>query len=214
MKNKLTISEQLASYLLKIEAVKINVENPFTWASGIRSPIYCDNRKILSFPDIREYVSKALSEQVKTQFAEADVIAGVATGAIAHGVLVAQILDLPFVYVRSTKKEHGLGNQIEGYLPPGKKVVVIEDLISTGQSSLSAVDALINAQAEVLGMVAIFTYGLPQARQNMEDAKVSISTLSDFDTLIQQAISEGLLHHSKTELLENWKQNPHQWRAM
>lgn len=214
MKNKLTISEQLASYLLKIEAVKINVENPFTWASGIQSPIYCDNRKILSFPDIREYVSKALSEQVKTQFAEADVIAGVATGAIAHGVLVAQILDLPFVYVRSTKKEHGLGNQIEGYLPPGKKVVVIEDLISTGQSSLSAVDALINAQAEVLGMVAIFTYGLPQARQNMEDAKVSISTLSDFDTLIQQAISEGLLHHSKTELLENWKQNPHQWRAM
>lgn len=214
MKNKLTISEQLASYLLKIEAVKINVENPFTWASGIQSPIYCDNRKILSFPDIREYVSKALSEQVKTQFAEADVIAGVATGAIAHGVLVAQILDLPFVYVRSTKKEHGLGNQIEGYLPPGKKLVVIEDLISTGQSSLSAVDALINAQAEVLGMVAIFTYGLPQARQNMEDAKVSISTLSDFDTLIQQAISEGLLHHSKTELLENWKQNPHQWRAM
>ncbi|MFP4289634.1 MAG: orotate phosphoribosyltransferase [Bacteroidales bacterium] len=213
MKNTLTTSEQLASHLLQIEAIKINIDEPFTWASGIRSPIYCDNRKILSFPEVRKYVSESLSNQVKQRFGEAEVIAGVATGAIAHGVLVAGILNLPFVYVRSTKKSHGLGNQIEGYLEPGKKIVVIEDLISTGQSSLSAVDALINAQAEVLGMVAIFTYGLPQATQNMQQAKISLFTLSDFDTLIQQAIREGLLHHSKTEILESWKQNPHSWKA-
>jgi len=213
LKNTLTTSEQLASHLLQIEAVKINIDEPFTWASGIQSPIYCDNRKILSFPDVRKYVSESLSNQVREKFGEADLIAGVATGAIAHGVLVAGILNLPFVYVRSTKKTHGLGNQIEGYLPPGKKVVVIEDLISTGQSSLSAVDALINAQAEVLGMVAIFTYGLPQAAQNMDEAKISLITLSDFDTLIHQAIRKGLLHHSKTEILENWKQNPHGWKV-
>ncbi|MFW5891914.1 MAG: orotate phosphoribosyltransferase [Bacteroidota bacterium] len=213
MKNTLTTSEKLASYLLKIGAVKINVEEPFTWASGIQSPIYCDNRKILSFPEVRKFVIESLNDQVKEKFSNAGMIAGVATGAIAHGVLVASKLNLPFVYVRSARKSHGLGNQIEGYLEPGKKVVVIEDLISTGQSSLSAVDALINAQAEVLGMLAIFTYGLPQAAQNMQESKISLFTLSDFDTLIQQAIREGLIHHSKTEILENWKQNPHSWKA-
>lgn len=206
------ISEKVAKYLLEIKAVKLNVTEPFTWASGLKSPIYCDNRRILSFPEVRNYVRKSLAQKVKEYYPEAEVIAGVATGAIAHGVLAAEELDLPFVYVRSTQKEHGLGNQVEGHLPEGKKVVVIEDLVSTGQSSLAAVDALINAKVEVLGMIAIFTYGLENADENMKSAKCTLHTLTDFNTLIRQAVNMGVMHHSSLDSLEKWREDPKAWR--
>lgn len=206
------IAEKTARHLLEIEAVKLNVNQPFTWASGLKSPIYCDNRRILSFPEVRTYVKEQLANTVKTHFSDAEVVAGVATGAIAHGAMVAETLSKPFVYVRSSAKEHGLGNQVEGFLPPGKKVVVIEDLISTGQSSLAAVDALVNEKAIVLGMVAIFTYGLDRAKNNMESAKCNLITLTDFDTLIQQAVNMGVMHHTSLESLERWKENPQQWK--
>ncbi len=212
MDNLAGIPEKVASYLLEIKAVKLNVKEPFTWASGIKSPIYCDNRRILSYPEVRTYVRDGLCATVKEHFSGAEVIAGVATGAIAHGMLVAQELGLPFIYVRSAGKDHGLGNQIEGEIPVGKKVVVIEDLVSTGQSSLSAVDALINAKCEVMGMVAIFTYGLERASQNMESAQCPLHTLTDFNTLVKQAINSGFLHHSNMETLEQWRENPQEWR--
>lgn len=204
-------AQQVAAHLLNIQAVKLNTREPFTWASGLRSPIYCDNRRILSYPQARDYVRDALVGKVKEHFPQAEYIAGVATGAIAHGVLVAQQMELPFVYVRSAGKGHGLGNQIEGELPPAKKVVVIEDLVSTGQSSLSAVDALINAKAEVLGMVAIFTYGLDQAAENMQSAQCPLFTLTDFNTLVQEAVNAGFLHHSSLETLEKWREDPQAW---
>lgn len=206
------VAEQVAKYLLEIEAVKLNVNHPFTWASGIKSPIYCDNRRILSFPEARSFVRESLAAMVKELYPQVEIIAGVATGAIAHGVLVAQSLDLPFVYVRSSQKEHGLGNQIEGFLPEGKKVVVIEDLVSTGQSSLAAVDALLGAKSDVLGMIAIFTYGLDKAAENMESAKCPLHTLTNFNILIQQAVNMGVMHHSSLESLEEWRLNPSGWR--
>jgi orotate phosphoribosyltransferase len=205
------VAENVASHLLNIKAVKLNVNEPFTWASGIKSPIYCDNRRILSHPEVRDYVKKALSQKVKKHFPGAEVIAGVATGAIAHGVLVAQELNLPFVYVRSSQKGHGLGNQIEGDLPEGSKVAVIEDLVSTGQSSLAAVDALIGAKSQVLGMIAIFTYGLDRATENMESAKCPLYTLSNYNVLIKQAINMGVIHHSSLDTLEKWRENPQGW---
>ncbi len=206
------IADKVAQYLLEIQAVKLNVSEPFTWASGLKSPIYCDNRRILSFPEARNYVRKSLAQKVRDHFPDAEVVAGVATGAIAHGVLVAEELDLPFVYMRSTQKEHGLGNQVEGYLPAGKKVVVIEDLVSTGQSSLAAVDTLINEKAEVLGMIAIFTYGLENSIENMKSAKCTLYTLTDFSTLIKQAVNMGVMHHSSLDSLEQWRENPKAWR--
>lgn len=206
------VAEKTARHLLEIEAVKLNVNQPFTWASGLKSPIYCDNRRILSFPEVRTFVKEQLANTVKAHFSDAEVVAGVATGAIAHGALVADALNKPFVYVRSSAKEHGLGNQVEGFLQPGKNVVVIEDLISTGQSSLAAVDALVNEKASVLGMVAIFTYGLDRAKNNMESAKCNLITLTDFDTLIQQAVNMGVMHHTSLESLERWKENPQQWK--
>ncbi len=205
------VAEKVAQFLLEIEAVKLNVTVPFTWASGLKSPIYCDNRRILSFPEARNYVRDSLAEMVKEIYPQCEVIAGVATGAIAHGVLVAEKLGLPFVYVRSSQKEHGLGNQIEGHLPQAKKVVVIEDLVSTGQSSLAAVDALHNAKSEVLGMIAIFTYGLAKATENMNSAKCPLHTLTNFNTLVQQAVNMGVMHHSNLESLEKWRSNPVSW---
>jgi orotate phosphoribosyltransferase len=205
------IDEKVAQYLLEIEAVRLNVNEPFTWASGLKSPIYCDNRRILSFPEVRDYVSESLALKVRELYPQAEIIAGVATGAIAHGVLAASRLNLPFIYVRSSQKEHGLGNQIEGYLPEGKKVVVIEDLVSTGQSSLAAVDALMNAKCEVLGMIAIFTYELEKAIANMEAAKCELHTLTNFSELIQQAVKMGKMHHSSLDSLEKWKSNPSVW---
>lgn len=211
MNNQGSIAEKVASLLLKIEAVKLNANEPFTWASGLKSPIYCDNRRILSFPDVRVFIRKSLAERVKQLYPDAQVLAGVATGAIAHGVLVAEELGLPFVYVRSKGKEHGLGNQIEGVTPEGKKVVVIEDLVSTGKSSLAAVDALLNAKSNVLGMIAIFTYGLVQADTNMKLAKCNLNALTNYDTLLKQAINEGFLHHSNKKALEMWRENPTEW---
>ncbi len=211
MESNLQVAEKVASYLLKINAVKLNAAEPFTWASGLKSPIYCDNRRILSFPEVRNFIKSALSDLVRTLYPKAEVVAGVATGAIAHGVLVAQDLDLPFIYVRSSGKQHGLGNQIEGVLPQGKKVVVIEDLVSTGKSSLSAVDALVDAGADVLGMIAIFSYGLDQAQRNMELAKCKLDTLTNYNILLKQAINEGLLHHSNKATLERWRENPQEW---
>jgi len=206
------IAEKVAQYLLEIEAVKLNASDPFTWASGLKSPIYCDNRRILSFPEVREFVAESLAGMVRKLYPEAEIIAGVATGAIAHGVLVAAKLNLPFVYVRSTQKSHGLGNQIEGFLPENKKVVVIEDLVSTGQSSLAAVDSIINANCEVLGMIAIFTYGLKKAIDNMESAKCKLDTLTNFNTLIDKAVKLGVMHHNNMQSLEEWQQNPENWR--
>lgn len=211
MKNQESTAEKVASFLLKIEAVKLNANKPFTWASGLKSPIYCDNRRILSFPDVRAFIKKSLAARVKQLYPDAEVLAGVATGAIAHGVLVAEELGLPFVYIRSKGKEHGLGNQIEGVSPEGKKVVVIEDLVSTGKSSLAAVDALLNAKSNVLGMIAIFTYGLEQADKNMKLAKCNLNTLTNYDTLLKQAINEGFLHHSNKKTLEMWRENPTEW---
>ncbi len=212
MENNIVVAEKVASYLLKIGAVKLNAVEPFTWASGLKSPIYCDNRKVLSFPEVRNYIGSALSDRVRELYPETEVVAGVATGAIAHGVLVARELDLPFIYVRSSGKQHGLGNQIEGVVPEGKKVVVIEDLVSTGKSSLAAMDALLDAGAEVMGMVAIFTYGLDQAKRNMELAKCKLDTLTNYHILLKQAINEGFLHHSNKTTLEMWRENPQEWR--
>lgn len=209
---ELEIAEKTASYLLNIKAVKLNVNNPYTWSSGILSPIYCDNRRILSYPEVRTYIAKSLSLIVQKYFPQTQVLAGVATGAIAHGVLVAQELGLPFVYVRSSQKGHGMGNQIEGELAEGSKVTVIEDLVSTGKSSLAAVDALINAKSEVLGMAAIFTYELERASENMAEAKCDLYTLTNYDTLIRQALNMGLIHHNSLDSLEKWKANPSGWK--
>lgn len=211
MDSNIAVAEKVASYLLKIDAVKLNAAEPFTWASGLKSPIYCDNRRVLSFPEVRNFIGSALSDRVRELYPEAEVIAGVATGAIAHGVLVARELDLPFVYVRSTGKQHGLGNQIEGVVPEGKRVVVIEDLVSTGKSSLLAVDTLIDAGADVLGMIAIFTYDLDQAQRNIELAKCKLDTLTNYHILLKQAINEGFIHHSNKATLERWRENPQEW---
>lgn len=204
-------ARKVAEYLLKIKAIKLQPSNPFTWASGWKSPIYCDNRLALSFPEVRNYVKESLAKAVIEKYPKPDVIAGVATGAIAQGVLVAQELNLPFVYVRSKAKEHGLSNQIEGYIEAGQNVVVIEDLISTGMSSLHAVDALRAADCNILGMAAIFTYGFDHARQRFEDAKCPLVTLSDYDNLLPTAVNSGYISQDQVELLQQWRKDPSSW---
>ncbi|MFN8700018.1 MAG: orotate phosphoribosyltransferase, partial [Flavobacteriales bacterium] len=179
---------KIAEFLLTIGAVRLNPENPFTWASGLRSPIYCDNRKTLSFPTIRDAVRDAFAEIIRTSYPKAQCIAGVATGGIAIGALAAQALNLPFIYVRSEAKKHGLNNQVEGHLEPGQRVVVIEDLVSTGKSSLQAVQALREAGAQIDGMVAIFTYGFEKAREQFAASGCRLETLSHFDALVTQAV--------------------------
>ncbi|MDL2320608.1 orotate phosphoribosyltransferase, partial [Alistipes sp. OttesenSCG-928-B03] len=179
---------EIAQSLLQIKAIKLSPANFFTWASGWHSPIYCDNRTTLSFPAVRDQIRDGFAAMVREKYPQAEVIAGVATGAIAHGVLVAEALGLPFIYVRSSPKAHGLTNQVEGYFEKGAKVVVIEDLVSTGGSSLSAVEALRDAGCDVLGMLAIFTYGFPTAAENFERAGVTLDTLSDYETMIPLAI--------------------------
>ncbi len=206
------IRQSVAEKLVQIKAIKLQPTNPFTWASGWKSPIYCDNRLTLSYPDIRDFIRDEFVRQVKATFPNVEVIAGVATGAIAQGVLVAQALNLPFVYVRSTAKSHGMGNQIEGFLPKDKNVVVIEDLISTGGSSLSAVEALRQEGAKVLGMVAIFTYDFEKARQNFEKANCELITLSDYHALLDYAISVNYIQSSQIETLKEWRQNPETWQ--
>lgn len=202
------IAKQTAQSLLQIKAIKLSPANLFTWASGWHSPIYCDNRKILSFPETRKLVYESFAKMIAEKYPEADIIAGVATGAIAHGVLVAEKMGKPFIYVRSAPKGHGLGNQIEGSLPEGAKVVVVEDLVSTGVSSLSAVEALRAAGAEVLGMVAIFTYGFPIAAEAFAKAEVKLDTLSNYETLIELAAAEGYVSESDLEFLGEWRKAP------
>lgn len=209
---KSEVANQVAVSLLEVAAVKLNPENPFQWASGWKSPIYCDNRLTLSFPKVRSYIAQQLSEAVKANFVGVDAIAGVATAGIPQGVLIAELLGLPFIYVRDKAKGHGMTNQIEGKLTPGQKVVVVEDLVSTGGSSLKAVDALKAAGAEVLGMVAIFTYGFPVADDNFKNAGVSLVCLSNYDALIPQAIEMGYVKSTELESLQAWRGNPAEWK--
>jgi len=204
-------AKKIANYLLQIKAIKLQPSNPFTWASGWKSPIYCDNRKTLSFPEVRSYIRDSFASIVNENYPEAELIAGVATGAIAHGALTAEKLGLPFIYVRSEAKGHGLGNQIEGYYEKGQKVVVIEDLISTGGSSLNAVRALREAGCEVLGMIAIFTYGFKKAEEGFTTEKCTLSTLSNYNTLVETAVESGYIGQTEVETLKKWRVDPSVW---
>ncbi|MFO7755539.1 MAG: orotate phosphoribosyltransferase [Bacteroidales bacterium] len=205
------IAKSIAAYLLQIKAIKLQPSNPFTWASGWKSPIYCDNRKTLSFPQVRQAIRDAFAGRVRELYPDAEVIAGVATGAIAHGVMVAEELGLPFIYVRSGAKGHGLGNRIEGFYEKGQKVVVIEDLISTGGSSLTAVNALREAGCNVQGMLAIFTYGFKKAEDNFRDNDCSLSTLSDYNSLVELAVETGYVTGDDMDTLAQWRQDPSNW---
>lgn len=206
------LKEIIAGQLLQIKAIKLQPANPFTWASGWISPIYCDNRKTLSYPDIRNFIKIQFARIIMEKWPEVDVIAGVATGAIAQGALVADLLGKPFVYVRSSPKGHGLENLIEGDLKPGQKVVVIEDLISTGGSSLKAVEALRNNGADVSGMLAIFTYGFQVAEDNFAAAGVEYKTLSNYEVLIKVAVESGYISADDLNALTDWRENPENWR--
>ena len=206
------IKKLFASKLLEVEAVKLQPENPFTWASGWRSPIYTDNRKTLSFPRLRSLVKLELCHLIQEHFPEAEAVAGVATGAIAQGALVADELGLPYCYVRPKPKDHGMGNQIEGEIKKGAKVVVVEDLISTGGSSLKAVAALRAYGVEVVGMVASFTYGFPVAEEAFREAGVQLFTLSDYEAVLAQAAQTGYIKESDIEVLAQWRRNPAEWR--
>ena len=203
---------KVAEFLLQIKAIKLQPANPFVWASGWKSPIYCDNRKTLSYPSIRTFIRQAYAELILDTFGKPDVIAGVATGGIAQGALVAQELGVPFIYVRTSAKAHGLGNQIEGDFEAGQKVVVIEDLISTGGSSLSAVSALRAAGCEVKGLVAIFSYGFEVAKNSFKEAKCPFETLSNYDFLIQEALRHEYINEADLESLKKWREDPSNWK--
>jgi orotate phosphoribosyltransferase len=205
------VAKKIAESLLQIKAIKLQPSNPFTWASGWKSPIYCDNRKTLSFPVVRSYIRDSFASLIRELYPQADMIAGVATGAISHGALAADKLELPFIYVRSGAKEHGLGNQIEGYYEKGQKVVVVEDLISTGGSSLNAVRALRDAGCEVLGMVAIFTYEFSKATEGFAAEKCRLNTLCNYTVLIETAVKAGYITESDVETLKKWRLNPAVW---
>ncbi len=207
-----TTKKVFAGKLLGVKAIKLQPNDPFTWASGWKSPFYCDNRKTLSFPELRSYVKLELTHTILEHFAEATAVAGVATGAIAQGALVADALNLPFVYVRSKAKDHGMQNLIEGELPAGSKVVVVEDLISTGGSSLKAVAALREAGYEVVGMVASYTYGFPVATKAFADAGVQLETLTDYDHVVEQALATGYIAESDVDLLHEWRKDPANWK--
>ncbi len=207
-----TTKKVFAGKLLGVKAIKLQPNDPFTWASGWKSPFYCDNRKTLSFPELRSYVKLELTHTILEHFAEATAVAGVATGAIAQGALVADALNLPFVYVRSKAKDHGMQNLIEGELPAGSKVVVVEDLISTGGSSLKAVAALREAGYEVVGMVASYTYGFPVATKAFADADVRLETLTDYEHVVEQALATGYIAESDVELLHEWRKDPANWK--
>lgn len=206
-----SIEKIVAKQLLDIKAVKLSPEKPFTWASGWKSPIYCDNRKVLSYPAARKVVYEAFVEIIKQYFKDVDVIAGVATGAIAYGMMVAEVLGKPFVYVRPKPKDHGTGAQVEGDLPQGARVVVVEDLISTGGSSLAAVDALQKNGAIVLGMVAIFTYNFIKSIRAFENANVELHTLSHYEALLEQAVEENYIKAEDMKVLKEWRINPEIW---
>ena len=206
-----TLESIFAAKLLDVKAIKLQPNDPFTWASGWKSPFYCDNRKTLSFPELRTFVKVELTRLVLENFAEADVVAGVATGAIAQGALVADALGKPFIYVRSKPKDHGLENLIEGELQAGQKVVVVEDLISTGGSSLKAVEAIRRAGGEVVGMVASYTYGFPIAEKAFAEAGVKLLTLTNYEAVVAQALSTGYIKETDVPLLGEWRQNPAEW---
>jgi len=205
------VAQQIADKLLEIEAIKLSPDKPFQWSSGWLSPIYCDNRIALSYPDIRTFIKQSLAQKIASSFPGAEVIAGVATAGIAQGALVADLLGLPFGYVRPEAKKHGMGNQIEGPVPTGKKVVVIEDLISTGGSSLKAVKALTNAGAHVLGTVAIFSYDFDVARQNFDNAGIPLEVLSNYPVLIEAALRKNYINQNQVELLNQWRLSPETW---
>ena len=208
MKN---VAHLLAEKLLKINALKLQPANPFVWASGWNSPIYTDNRRTLSYPDVRSLTKIEPTRMIMENFPDAEAIAGVATGAIAQGALVADLLNLPYVYIRSSPKDHGLENLIEGDLRQGQKVVVVEDLVSTGKSSLKAVEAVRNAGSEVVGMVALFTYGFPVAETNFEEAGVKLLTLSDYNTMLEVALKTNYICEDDLETLRRWRNDPATW---
>lgn len=202
-----------AAKLLKVKAIKLQPTNPFTWASGWKSPFYCDNRKTLSYPDLRSFVKLEIARIIMEQFPEVEAVAGVATGAIPQGALVADALALPFVYVRSKPKDHGLENLIEGELRPGMKVVVVEDLISTGGSSLKAVEAIRANGCEVIGMVAAYTYGFDVAVKAFKEAGVKLITLTNYEAVVEEALRIGYIRETDIELLNNWRQDPAHWNS-
>ncbi len=206
-----SVEKAVAKSLMDIKAVMLRPDQPFVWASGWHSPIYCDNRRILSFPEIREKACGWMADIIRTKYPDVEVIAGVATGAIAHGYLVAHMLGKPFCYVRPKPKDHGTGSQIEGILEAGSKVVIVEDLISTGMSSLAAKNALVNAGADVLGMVAIFSYGFNTARKAFEAANVELNTLSNYDALIDVASETGYIRPEDIDVLKEWRFSPSTW---
>ena len=206
-----TLEKIFAQKLLDVKAIKLQPEQPFTWASGWKSPFYCDNRKTLSYPELRTFVKIEIARLISEQFAEVDAIAGVATGAIPQGALVADALNLPFVYVRSKPKDHGLENLIEGELKPGMKVVVVEDLISTGGSSLKAVEAIRNNGCEVVGMVASYTYGFDVAAQAFRDANVQLYTLTNYEAVVEEALRIGYIAQEDVTLLNDWRKDPANW---
>lgn len=207
-----TSKKALAEKLLAIKAIKLQPNDPFTWASGWKSPFYCDNRKTLSFADLRTYVKQKLANAVLDSFPEAEAVAGVATGAIAQGALVADALNMPFVYVRSKAKDHGMENLIEGELKEGTKVVVVEDLISTGGSSLKAVEALRQAGMQVVGMVASYTYGFDVAEKAFSDAKVRLVTLTDYESVVAKAVESGYISETDVAVLNEWRKDPSNWK--
>lgn len=208
----MTTAEQLAHYLLQIKAIQLSVQKPFTWASGWLSPVYCDNRQILSHPEIRDFVRDKLTDEVLERFSEADVIAGVATGGIAHGALVADRLNKPFIYVRSSPKGHGMQKSVEGSVADGAKVVMIEDLISSGKSSLQAVEAVrAETGARVIGLIALFSYGFATAEENFNHYGVPYTTLSNYETLIRVAINQGYIPNRDEDVLDLWRKDPSKW---
>lgn len=206
-----TLERLVAEKLLKIKAVKLQPANPFTWASGWKSPIYCDNRKTLSYPAIRNFIKLELARIISEKYEDANAIAGVATGAIAQGALVADLLGLPFVYIRATPKDHGLENLIEGELKPNSKVVVIEDLVSTGGSSLKAVKAVRNFGCDVVGMVAIFTHGFPVSEEQFRQAQVPLTTLSNYNAVIEEAVRTNYIEEADMAILQEWRKDPANW---
>ncbi|TBN05565.1 orotate phosphoribosyltransferase [Hyunsoonleella flava] len=208
------IAKKTAEVLLQVNAIKLSPKTPFTWASGWKSPIYCDNRIILSFPPIRNYVRETMAKHIERQYGKPDAIAGVATGAIGIGMLVAEYLNLPFIYVRPDAKGHGRKNQIEGFIEKGQNVVVVEDLISTGKSSLNAVKALREGGINVKGMIAIFTYGFEVSKENFEKEDVTLHTLGNYENLLEQALQTNYITKKELELLTEWNSNPSEWNAI
>ncbi|MFM2338747.1 MAG: hypothetical protein RL115_1940 [Bacteroidota bacterium] len=209
----MTNSIAVAEKLLQAKAIRLSPDNPFTWASGWKSPIYCDNRKVLSFPFIRDFIKSEMCNVVFEKFPDAELLAGVATAGIAWGAMTADQLKLPYVYVRPKPKEHGLGNQVEGYYEKGQKVVVIEDLVSTGKSSLQVVDVLTDLGVDVIGMVSIFTYGFPVATEAFKKASLPYFSLTDYTALIELAVANGSINTTQQAMLLNWKNNPAEWNG-